>query len=68
MYPNENHKDSLESVIDQIGLENTIDQISIICSEKADHIRATYVDSISLADLWESKAKKVENLRAKLTS
>ena len=37
MYPNENHKDSLESVIDQIGLENTIDQISIICSEKADH-------------------------------
>ena len=68
MYPNENHKDSLESVIDQIGLENTIDQISIICSEKADHIRCTYVDSISLADLWESKAKKVENLRAKLTS
>mgnify|MGYP001193968190 FL=1 len=68
MYPNEDHKDSLERVIDQIGLENTIDQISIICSEKADHIRSTYVDSISLADLWESKAKKVENLRAKLTS
>ena len=67
-YPNQKTQDALEALIDQIGLENVIDQISTICLEKAEHIRSTYIDTTALPDHWEYLSKEVEKLRVKISS
>ena len=43
----------LESIIDAIGLMNTLEAIADICYDKAEHLRSNWQDEKS-AKCWES--------------
>lgn len=47
--------DSLEQMIDEVGLEGLLDIIGLVCSEKADHIEQSYND-FGLAESWNRRA------------
>jgi hypothetical protein len=50
----------LEQLIDKLGLAAVLKTIASICSEKADHIRASYSDE-ALAYDWDRAAIAVSN-------
>lgn len=57
--------EQLERVIDEQGLGQTIDAISAICREKAEHLRVNWQDK-EQAKLWDRNAKRLESAWAKL--
>lgn len=52
-------KQTLEQLIDKMGLDHVLQAISEICSEKADHIRASYSDKV-LERQWRSASNAVD--------
>jgi hypothetical protein len=46
----------IERYMDNNGMESLMNIISIICVEKADHVRASYSDGEAMAELWEARA------------
>lgn len=59
--------DQLEVMVDRDGLKGIMDMLGTVCSEKADHIRASYGDE-SLAKKWERDGKTLDSVRAKLVT
>jgi hypothetical protein len=53
--------DALETIVDKVGISETIRLLATVCSEKADHIRASYSDE-ELAELWEDAAEELDNI------
>lgn len=51
----------LEMMIDRHGLLHVLTGLSLICSEKADHIRASYDDK-ALARAWRSESNRIEQI------
>lgn len=43
---------TLELLVDKYGMASTLEQLADICSEKAEHIHASYQDK-PLAESWE---------------
>lgn len=56
---------TLEDIVDAIGLTETVQALSLICSEKAEHIRTSY-DDRTLAAMWDRDAKKLMKFSEKL--
>lgn len=52
---------AVEVFVDNNGMGCFMDMISIICREKADHIRASYDQGDAMAELWDSRADLVNN-------
>lgn len=48
--------DSIESLIDFWGMPEIIEQLILVCDNKADHLRSNWQDERG-AKNWESKAK-----------
>ena len=51
---NNNHKDRLEQIIDQVGLMRVLEDIGDICHGKASHIQSNWQDKelSEIAQLW----------------
>jgi len=49
----------LETLIDQHGLTHVVAGLSLVCSEKAEHLRANWQDRTS-AKAWDADAKTLE--------
>ncbi|MGH8235392.1 MAG: hypothetical protein ACREXP_00030 [Steroidobacteraceae bacterium] len=56
----------LEKLIDERGLAGVLESIAGICGEKADHIRASYLDE-TLADNWDSASIAVTNCAGRVS-
>lgn len=56
--PTKADTDSLEMMIDRIGLTETLNCIAAICAEKADHVRSNWQDE-SLASEWDKSGSLV---------
>jgi hypothetical protein len=54
----------VEAMIDDSRLSDVLDAVSAVCSEKADHIRASYSDE-SFAKEWELMAGLIRAVSAK---
>jgi hypothetical protein len=52
---------TLECLIDRHGLVNFLDAISVICTEKADHLVGTWQDKAS-ARIWDRRALALRSL------
>ena len=50
--------DTLESLVDQIGLADTIDRLAEVCSAKADHLEDNWQDH-NAAVLWGEMAGRL---------
>lgn len=57
----------LEAMIDRHGLLHVVTCLSLICSEKAEHIRANWQDSLT-AKHWDKAAETVEKAARNLHS
>ncbi len=57
----------LEQLIDKFTLPQIVDQLAVICREKADHLRVNWQDN-NAARLWDRNANKLEMLSGKLYS
>ena len=57
--------ETLEQLIDANGLAETLEAIQVICSEKADHLRANWQDDVS-ARAWDRAAVLIERIVAKI--
>ena len=57
-------KDQLEAVVDMYGVSNTLDALSEVCFEKAEHIRTSYSENDPQVELWT----KVANSCSRVTS
>jgi len=51
--------DELEAMIDRHGLTHVVTGLSLICSEKAEHIRCNWQDH-GTAKVWDADAKTLE--------
>jgi hypothetical protein len=49
-------EDELEELVDKYSLSHVLGVLGGICSEKADHIRASYEASEGEADAWDDAA------------
>jgi hypothetical protein len=49
----------LEALIDAHGLTHVVTGLSLICSEKAEHLRANWQDNTT-AKAWDADAKTLE--------
>jgi hypothetical protein len=56
-------KFDLESLIDSTSLSDVVGALSLICSEKAEHIRENWQD-YSLARKWDSASKRLDTLES----
>jgi hypothetical protein len=56
--------DTLEAIIDQYGLQNTLDAIGTIAREKAEHARTNWQDS-HLARQWDKAANTLDTTAAR---
>ena len=57
----------LEQLIDKFTLPQIIDQLAVVCREKADHLRENWQDN-NAARLWDRNANKLESISGKLYS
>lgn len=55
---------ALESIVDSYGLAETISALSIVCSEKTDHIESNWQDE-NLAAHWQDASNKLDKLAAR---
>jgi hypothetical protein len=55
----ENVTEILEGLIDRHGLTHVVTGLSLICSEKAEHLRHSWQDGVS-AKAWDADAKTLE--------
>lgn len=51
--------EDLEALIDKHGLTMVVTGLSLICSEKAEHIRANWQDRVT-AKVWDADAKTLD--------
>lgn len=51
-------REALERLVDARGLENVLELLAMVCSEKADHIRTSYSDN-ALADRWDNACNRL---------
>lgn len=52
----------LECLVDKYGLSAVVDNLSIVCGNKAQHLRENWQDNSS-AKLWDSDAIKLDRLK-----
>lgn len=52
-------RDELEGLIDRVGLPNVLEDLVVICNEKAEHIRCNWQDD-ALAKVWEHAGQVIE--------
>lgn len=57
----------VERLIDAMGVDQLLHTIALVCSDKAEYIRANWQDN-ALAQLWDKKASQVTNLANKVQS
>ena len=55
-------KDTLEALIDKYTLEETLNNLGLICLEKSEHIMENWQDP-QLAKVWGKKGHKIMNLK-----
>ena len=55
----------LESLIDKHSLAYVVEMLARICSEKADHIRASYDDALT-ARRWDNDSDKLSKLAGRV--
>lgn len=62
------HQDAveLETLVDRHGLSRIVETLAQIASEKADHIRSSYVDSESLARAWDRDARTLSRAASRV--
>lgn len=58
--PNNDEMTALEVLVDKCSLFEVLAALHIICSDKADHIRASYDDK-QTARCWEQAGKAILN-------
>ena len=46
--------ETIENIIDRVGVDELIEMLEMICNEKADHLRVNWQDP-SLAKAWEKQ-------------
>ena len=51
-------EETLEEIIDLIGVDQTLHHISAICAKKAEHIKVNWQDN-GLEKLWLARADKI---------
>lgn len=58
-------QDTLENLIDSMGLSYVLHALEQVCYEKADHLRSNWQDE-KAAKAWERDARKLDTLANKL--
>ena len=53
--------DSLEAILDRIGIEDTVSALAQICYEKESHVLENWQDQ-RLASRWEKLGRKLQKL------
>jgi hypothetical protein len=61
---NEEFLTAVEQYIDCNGMGYFMDEVSEICTQKADHIRASYGEGDTIAELWDARANLVNKFAA----
>lgn len=51
----------LEDIVDAYGLAETVSALSIVCTEKADHIQTNW-QATELAKQWEAISKRLDTV------
>jgi len=57
----------LEAMIDAHGLTHVLTGLSLVCAEKAEHIRANWQDRIT-AKPWDKASNEIEQLARKVAA
>ena len=57
----------LEEMIDRHGLTHVVTGLSLICSEKAEHLRVNWQDRVS-AKVWDADAKTLDKAARSIRS
>jgi len=58
--PNSNEMEALEALIDRVGMFETIVALSVICGDKAEHIRHNWQDKVT-AKQWDTASNVLAN-------
>lgn len=58
-------QDSLEELVDGLGLCDTLHLLAQVCSEKADHLRSNWQDE-NAAKVWDSAGATLKNVTQRL--
>lgn len=48
----------LEEIVDAIGMEQTLENLSAVCFEKANHLRSNWQDSTA-SRLWDGVGRRI---------
>jgi hypothetical protein len=55
---------TLETLVDNLGLDHVLDALATVCFEKAGHLESNWQDSAS-ARLWRRAGKSIDTLTNK---
>lgn len=63
--PADTTREQLEQLVDRFGLGMILDELAIICDEKAEHVQSNWQDG-HLAKVWWHNSKVIGKAIAKL--
>jgi SHS2 domain-containing protein len=60
-------EETLERMIDQNGLTHVVNTLSVICAEKAEHLRINWQDK-ALAKIWSADSNILDDAARRIRS